>query len=177
VASGRRCRESRLGGLRRQGYRIRESWQFVRGIGEIVPVCSGTQHPKHTVDENTVVRSGTTYRIGPTRQQALDPAPLPITQLIPTNAHVNRTINQSTVAKSICRCRLGIYRSLEPCWTPEMKEANSVYRTSSAKGFASIRDLICFYGTAQKSTTRLVGQETSAAVSVTELQNAVAAGG
>jgi hypothetical protein len=72
-------------------------------VGKIMLVSARAKYSQHTVDENTVVRRRPTYALHSTRQQSLDPTPLRIAQLITTHAHQNRTSNQRSPAKSVCR--------------------------------------------------------------------------
>src|SRR5208282_5755194 len=51
-------------------------------LGKIVPACSGTQDPKHSVHKQTVVGSGAAYMLFAARKKARNPFPLQITQLI-----------------------------------------------------------------------------------------------
>src|SRR5215470_9361973 len=56
---------------------------FAISLGQFVPLCPGSQHPKHAVDEQAIVLRGPTGVGLLARQHPGDTRPLPVIELVP----------------------------------------------------------------------------------------------
>lgn len=77
-------------------------------------VRSGSQRPRHPVDENTAVGRRSTHAHHSARKQILDPLPPTVVQFVPLDSHISTETNSIRFRKSICRYRITWGRASRP---------------------------------------------------------------